>query len=417
MRATIVPESADAAPRRAVDLVETSLSRIEQLDDRYHAFCYVDPERARADARRLDENERAGRPPGPLHGVPLAVKDVIDVAGYPTRAGSEVLDHRVAGASAPAVERLTDAGAVVVGKTTTDELAMGVRGLPARNPFDPGRLPGGSSSGSAVAVALDMAMAGLGTDTAGSLRIPAAFCGVFSLKPRRAAVPMEGIVPLAPSLDSCGPFAASLDDLELLWAILSGRQAPAPRRPFVIGIPREPGDLHPAVEERFAGAVKRLSSGATVAAIDLPAWGAWDPARGLATLVEALEVHRSRGWYPDRAGLYGAHVLRQLRRAEELSQEERAWASKEVAALTELFSDAAAAVDGVLLPTVPVPAPKVDDSLRGIDAALMRYCAPVNLAGLAAVNLPVDAGGEGSLGLQVVGRDEETVLAIARLIT
>ena len=191
--------------RSAVELLDEHLARIDASEPATRAWTAVDREGALAQARELDAE--GPDPARPLRGIPIGVKDVIDVAGLPTTAASRVLAGNVARSDAPVVARLRAAGAVIVGKTNTQEFAYGAVSPPTTNPWDPGRIPGGSSGGSGAALAAGHCLGALGTDTAGSIRIPAALCGVVGLKPRPGLVSLGGVIPLAPSLDVVGPMA------------------------------------------------------------------------------------------------------------------------------------------------------------------------------------------------------------------
>ncbi len=206
-----------------VELTEAVLARIAATEPVLHAYVQVLAEEAMGAAREAEAELRAGRDRGPLHGIPIAIKDILDVAGVPTRCGSHVrADARAANADAEAVARLRAAGAVIVGKTVTHEFAGGVLSPPARNPWDPGRIPGGSSGGSGAAVAAGSCLAALGTDTAGSIRIPAALCGVVGLKPTTGQVSTRGVFPLSWSLDTVGPLAKTVDDAMLVLNAILG---------------------------------------------------------------------------------------------------------------------------------------------------------------------------------------------------
>ena len=201
-----------------IDLTTAVLERIAATEPLIHAYVSVQEDLALAAARKAGEELRAGRDRGPLHGIPIAVKDIVDIAGLPTCCGSEsrrgvppaVPDARV-------VERLREAGAVIVGKTVTHEFAAGVTSPPARNPWDPTRIPGGSSGGSGASVAAGSSFAALGSDTAGSIRIPAALNGVVGLKPTYGRVSREGVFPLSWSLDTVGPLARTAEDAHLVF--------------------------------------------------------------------------------------------------------------------------------------------------------------------------------------------------------
>ena len=223
----------------ATELAEQTLRRIRHSDPALNAFALVDEDGARKAARTADEEIAAGIDRGPLHGVPVAVKDLIDMAGLPTTCGSATSFGATAAAGdAEIVERLRACGAVIVGKTTLHEFAYGATGDrsvhgASRNPHDPGRISGGSSGGSAVAVAAGMVPLSVGTDTAGSVRVPAALCGVVGLKPAYDALPTRGVHPLAPTLDHVGLFARTVRDAALADAAMTGARGAArsPRLP------------------------------------------------------------------------------------------------------------------------------------------------------------------------------------------
>src|SRR5206468_1307742 len=192
--------------------------RIEESEAALRAWMAWDPGVAQAEAIRMDSIRRSELP---LWGIPIGIKDIIDVAGTPTTANSRVLAGTVPHADAPVVARLRAAGALILGKTATHEFACGTVTPGTSNPWDLGRIPGGSSGGSAAALAAGHCFGALGTDTAGSIRIPAALCGVVGLKPRPGIVPREGVIPLAPSFDVVGPMARTVGDVALLWEVLS----------------------------------------------------------------------------------------------------------------------------------------------------------------------------------------------------
>ena len=392
----------------AVDLTEACLARAEATGS-LGAFALLDHAGARRQAAALAGADARG----PLHGVPVAVKDVIDVEGLPTRGGSAVPDAAPAERDAPLVARMREAGAVILGKTATHELAFGVTTPAAANPWDPDRSPGGSSGGSAVAVATGAAFAALGTDTAGSIRLPAAFCGVSGLKARYGALPMEGILPLAPSMDSAGAFARSADDLAVVWPVLSGAAPVADLDELRLGVPSPPADADDEIAAAVAAAVALLA-GDGAAPVTVPAWTAWERPRGRTLVAEALDAHRAAGWYPARRERYGPEPLAYLESAERLSDAERATARQELADLAWLLRAALAGVDVLALPTCPVAAPPRDADPHRAARELTPLCGPANAAGLAAASVPcgVTTGGL-PIGLQLVGESEAVVLAVA----
>src|SRR3954454_25157304 len=240
-----------------VDVVRAALDRIEASEPDLHAWVLVDPYYALRAAGQAERELLAGIDRGPLHGIPIGIKDIFDVAGWPTRCGSAARDDVAAATTnAPSVQTLIDGGAVILGKTTTQEFAAGTISPPARNPWNPGRIPGGSSGGSAAAVAAGACLGAMGSDTGGSIRIPAAACGVTGFKPAFGQLDVAGVFPLSWSLDTLGPIARTVDDTWLMWNVLSnsGSEAKAPAlsgdsRPRRIGIPRSHffDSLHPDV--------------------------------------------------------------------------------------------------------------------------------------------------------------------------
>ena len=223
-----LPSITDTAPRLASGsvkseaLTEEALRRIGELQPTLNAFITVTADEALAAARQADKDIAGGRYLGPLHGIPLSLKDLIDMKGVPTTAASRLRADHIARRDAPVTARLREAGAVFVGKTNLHEFAFGTTNEdsgwgPARNPVDPSRSPGGSSGGSAISVRTGMAFASVGTDTGGSIRIPAAACGIVGVKPGWGEISADGVVPLSRQLDHVGPLARSVLDAALLY--------------------------------------------------------------------------------------------------------------------------------------------------------------------------------------------------------
>src|SRR5437762_2616685 len=277
----------------STDLVNACLKRIEIYNPKINASITVTREAALAQARALDADQRAGRLRGPLHGIPIALKDNIDTAGVRTTAASAVFDDRVPAEDAEVDRRLAAAGAVVVGKANLHEFAFGGTSAtsyygPVRNPWALERNPGGSSGGSAAAVATDLCYGALGTDTGGSIRTPASFCGVVGLKPTYGLVSIRGIIPLSVSLDHCGPLVKSVEDAAILLSALAGydkldiasvehakddylAQMKQPVSGLRLGIPRAPyfdlldADVAKAVEEAISVLAKMTAGARDVA--------------------------------------------------------------------------------------------------------------------------------------------------------
>src|SRR5215472_9184535 len=302
LTALTATEAAAEIARGAVsaeDYVRACLDRIEGLDGEIKAFAHLDREHALAQARALDERRIQGHPLGPLHGVPVAIKDIIDTADFPTELGSPLAAGRRPWRDATVVARLRAAGAVIIGKSVTTEFAYYQPG-PTRNPHDHARTPGGSSSGSAAAVAAQMVPLALGSQTNGSVIRPAAFCGVFAIKPSHGLVSRAGVLPLSRKLDHIGAFARSLPDLALILEVIAGHDPADPdTTPFAAPDFRALQREEPPLPPRFAfvrtpvwdkadGETKAAfdefvaAAGAAVEAVDLPqSWA------------EAWEIHRT----------------------------------------------------------------------------------------------------------------------------
>ena len=363
----------------AVALTQTLLDRIATLDPLLNAFITVTPEVALADARRADEARAAGGPL-PLDGMPIAVKDLVDLAGVRTTGASRLFENRVADADAPAVARLREAGAVVLGKTNLHELAYGATTTnpppfgSCRNPWDRERMAGGSSGGSAAALAADLCIGALGSDTGGSIRIPAALCGVSGLRPTYGTVSNRGALHVSPTLDTIGPMARSVEDVARLHACLAGFD---PADPFAvsypapepvdtdlarlrIGLPHgfffdqidpEIGSLVTAVAETLAGL------GVHVEQIDLPADERLCQATGVIVRSEALAVYREHvDAHPE---LIGDQIRRRFGLGEELRGEEVAAAHLSMREWQRALRETFRSVDAILTPATNTAAPSL----------------------------------------------------------
>jgi aspartyl-tRNA(Asn)/glutamyl-tRNA(Gln) amidotransferase subunit A len=406
------------------ELTAACLDRVQALEPTIKAFVTLDEEGAQAEARRLTEELTRSGPRSALHGIPFGIKDLVDVEGLPTTASSRVLEGNVATSDAPVVARLRNAGAVIVGKTNTQEFAYGVVTAPTRNPWDASRIPGGSSGGTAAALATGMTLGGIGTDTAGSIRIPAALCGISGLKPRPGLVPIEGIIPLAPSLDACGPMARTAADLRLILEAIGtagdvSREADGIR----LAVPgsRDVAEASVEVERAIDAAVEGLAdAGMQAIRVDLEPFAEWDRPRSMPLMLEALEVHRSRGWYPERADLYTDETRGSLGYAERLTPERIEANRAPLAALRKNLEAVFEEADVLALPTTQTTAPTVEESeardeghRTPVVRNMTRLCGPANVCGLAALSIPCgfDAAGL-PIGLQLVARDEAPLLSV-----
>jgi aspartyl-tRNA(Asn)/glutamyl-tRNA(Gln) amidotransferase subunit A len=413
--------SRDVSP---VEVAEEALRRAEAWQPAINAFSQLRPDVTLTEARRLADAMARGDDAGPLAGVPIAIKDLFDVQGWETTGCCAAFKGRVAANDSEVVRRLRDAGAIVLGKTNQHELAAGATNVvsacgPTRNPWDLDRITGGSSGGSAAVVAAGITPLAIGSDTGGSIRIPSSFCGCAGLKPTYASVPMEGAMPLSPSLDTGGLMANDVPDLALAFATLSGSavevRPPAGRVVAVLhgeDARTARDDVLEAVDETarlLADAGARVTS-AELSGVDdaLVTWDrvAWaEFADAYPELAGSGEVHaRTRGILE-----FGVKERRELEAARSRMREIRS-----------VFVDLLKEADALLLPATPSPAPRLDDRVVdaggvGLDVRLGApsvLTRPISLTGLPSLALPAGVSVEGMpLAAQLVGRDgEEAVL-------
>ncbi len=431
-----------AGQTTALALTEAALARAQDpAGEGARAFTHIDAGRARALAHASDTLRGAGIVRSPLEGVPVSVKDVFDIAGQVTAAGSVVLRGAPpAACNAPAIDRLIAAGAVIVGRTNMTEFAFSGLGLnphhgTPKNPWDrddgsnssSGRIPGGSSSGAAVSVSDGMAALGIGSDTGGSVRIPAALCGLTGFKPTQRRVPMDGVLPLSSSLDSIGPLAASVRCCAIADAVLAGE---APRPPAAqalagarLAVPETLvlDHMDAAVAAAFERALARLSAaGARITQLAVPEFAGFAAlhARGSLAAAEAWAWHRAL--LAERGAEYDPRVASRIRSGENMAAADyidlAAARQRWIAQLAQRI----AGFDALLMPTVPVVAPRID-ALQASDAAyfaanalLLRNPSLVNFFDGCALSLPCHAAGEAPVGLMLAaagGRDRD-ILAL-----
>jgi aspartyl-tRNA(Asn)/glutamyl-tRNA(Gln) amidotransferase subunit A len=408
-------------------LVEDCLAKITELQPRLNAFVTVTADEALAAARAADRRSAAGRPQGPLHGLPISLKDLIDQAGVPTTASSLVRrDHRAAH-DAPVTARLRQAGAVFVGKTNLHEFAFGTTSEdsgfgPARHPLDPSRSPGGSSGGSAISVVTGMALASIGTDTGGSIRIPAAACGIVGLKPEWGEIPAGGVVPLSRQLDHVGPMTRSVADAWLLYDVMRGAaHEGVPRgvsiRGVRIGVPR--GYLfdrvHEDVEARVLEAVERLAAaGAHIVDVEIPHITDTVHVYLALVLADAAEYHAPT--LDTRPQDYTPNVRYRLEMGRYVMAEDYVRARRLRERLVRAVDHALAGVDVLAAPALAIPAPPigadtvpVKGGLDSVRAAMLRNTQLFNLSRHPAVSLPCGTTGDGwPVGLQLIGHRRGT---------
>lgn len=441
-----IATTAESLRRRessAIDLLQRCLDRIETVQPRINAFVEVYAETALAAAHAAQREIDAGHWRGPLHGIPVALKDLYDVAGKPTSASSRVRRDHVADADAQCVARLRRAGAILIGKTHTHEFAFGTLTPQTHNPWNTDHVPGGSSGGSAAAVAAGCCPATLGSDTGGSIRIPASACGVVGLKPSYGRIGRSGITPLSWSLDHPGPITRTVRDTALLLGALAGHdpgdpasvKLPVPDytatlddgvRGLRLGVPTNYffDQVDADTERSVRAAIACLQDlGATLVEVDLPLTELYMSTENGIVMAEAAEYHHDT--LRERAADYGEEVRAMLEigslapatgyiRAQRLRERiRRAWESEILPKL-----------DVLLAPAIPGPAAHRDQILftwpdgseEPVGRAYVRLSCPANLTGLPAISVPCGFTGAGlPVGLQIIGAgfDEATVLRVA----
>ena len=424
-----------------VDLTEACLKRIEALNPELNAFITVTSEMALAQARAADAEILHGAWRGPLHGIPLSLKDLVDVAGVRTTAASAVFENRVPTEDAEVVRRLKAAGAVIVGKNNLHECAYGASGVisrygPAKNPRYPGRTTAGSSSGSAAAVAAGLCYGAIVSDTAGSIRLPAAFCGIVGFKPTYGLVSAGGVIPLSWSLDHIGPMARSVTDAALILAAIAGydpadptsraialedyaaaMRAPAPK--LRVGVPRKffyeglDPEVVPVVEDAL-----RVVAGlaAEMREVSVPV----DPDRTVAR----AEIYAYHGPYArEHADKYNPETLRRINAGADVGVHDYIARRQELELARRRIAEIFKNVDVVVTPTTPAPPPLVAElqadisRLRERELLMLRNTWPFNVLGLPAISVPCGETPDGlPVGLQIAGPAgaEARVLGFAR---
>jgi aspartyl-tRNA(Asn)/glutamyl-tRNA(Gln) amidotransferase subunit A len=428
----------------AVELFTAALARIDRHDPQLRAFITVTGEQAKEQARQADRELAEGVDRGPLHGIPIALKDLFFTRGVRTTAGSRVYENFVPDCDATVVERLRAAGAVIVGKLNMHEMAYGITSAnphfgPVRNPWNTGHIPGGSSGGSAAAVASGMVYMAMGSDTGGSIRIPAAFCGTVGLKPTYGRVSRHGAFPLGWSLDHMGPLTRSVRDAAIVLNAIAGpdpRDSTSSRRPLVDYMPEDgcsirglrvgfPENfyferLDPDVESAVRGAIARAQSlGASVRPVRLPDIGALNAVARMVLLAEAAAVAEP---VLGKRELFGADVLALFDQGRLVPATDYINAQRLRRKIRREFDAVWREVDCLVMPTTPNVAPKIGDTtvrLGGRDEdvrlATTRLVRGINALGYPALSMPCGIGGGGlPVGLQIVGSafEEASVLRL-----
>lgn len=423
----------DAMRQGALDaeaLVRHAAAAIERLNPAVNAFVHVDVEAALAAARALDAERARGQVRGPLHGIPVAIKDNVDTGDMPTTMGAaHFLGHRPE-ADAECVALLRAAGAIVIGKTLTHEFAYGptgdrsVQGA-SRNPWRTSQITGGSSAGSAAAVAAGMVPVALGTDTGGSVRVPSALCGLVGFKPTHGRVSARGLFPLAPSIEDAGVLANHVEDAQVFMQALTGGAIglgadPGPAAQRMMWVPNAPFAIDDASVTACARAAAERFGGVLLDGAEVTRHArALQAALGAVQRSEAYEVHAER--VEQEPGKYDPEVLERLRASRPVQGWEYVRALKTRAHLRTVFAGIFERVDVLALPAVAITAPALQQrsvagpGSAGVRETLLGLTNPWNLLGLPAIALPAGWVDGLPVGLQLVAADgaDERLLALA----
>lgn len=432
-----------------VEVTRTLLDRIDRLNPSLNAYLTVCAETALKQAARA-ETEVCGktrgkkRDRGPLHGIPISLKDNIYTKDVRTTGGSKILKDFVPLHDAPVVAALKAAGAVILGKTNMHEFAYGTTTDnphfgPVRNPWDQERIAGGSSGGSAAALAAGLCFGSIGTDTGGSIRIPAALCGVVGLKPGLGRVSVDDVIPLSPTLDFVGPLARTVEDAALMFGPICVRgenerrlqpgrlRSRRGRRP-TFGIPQEffLEILDEEVATAYQNALRLLEkTGARLKEVSFPQMKETEDAGTQIALAESTVYHQDAGWYPARSEDYGEDVRSRLELGTKVTAVRYLQAREFREQLKSLFHETMSAngIDALVAPTTPMAAPEIGEEtarIKGADypvrALLLRLNRPANLVGVPAISVPCGLTKTGlPVGLQFIGdwTDEPLLLEIA----
>ncbi len=430
-----------------VELTRLMLSRIVQLDSKLNSFITVTSDLAVAQAKKAESEllrRKASRDRGPLHGIPISLKDNIYTQDIRTTAGSKILSKFIPQHDAEIVAKLKEAGAVLLGKTNMHEFAYGVTSSnphygPVHNPWDLGRIPGGSSGGSAAAVAAGLCYGSIGTDTGGSIRIPASLCGIVGLKPTLGRVSVEGVIPLSPKLDCVGPLARTVHDAALLLepilprvkgepSFRSSRKLSANPPRFTLGVPKE--FFFDIISDEIRLIFKEVlyslrTPKVRIKEVSLSLLEETEYAGNQIAWAEATHYHQQAGWFPARSPEYGDDVRTRLAMGTQVPATTylTALETREKFIQQLHLTMANAGVDALAVPTTSITAPQINqesiligETDHSTRALLLRTNRPANLAGVPAISVPIGFTPGGlPVGLQLIGAvtDEHLLLQLA----
>jgi aspartyl-tRNA(Asn)/glutamyl-tRNA(Gln) amidotransferase subunit A len=428
-----------------VELTQAALARIERLNPRVNAFLTVVGEAAMRQARAAERELRSGKPKSPLHGIPIALKDNFYTRGIRTTAGSKILGGFVPKEDSEVAARLASAGAILLGKTNMHEFAYGITSEnphygAVHNPWALERISGGSSGGSAAATAAGMCFASVGTDTGGSVRVPASLCGIVGLKPTYGLVSVAGTVPLAPGFDHVGPIARSVGDLCIMLEAIGGKYPRESRRPdyrtlrknrpkkIRIGWPREYyfERLDPDVRRLVERAAQVLTKALNARVAEVPLNGLAESVETVTNVIvaEASYYHESRGYFPMHAVEYGEDVRGHLEWGAKLRAVDYMRGLEKKRDVETTFDAAFERADVIVAPATPIAAPRIGETaIRApgerettVRAELLRMARPTNISGHPSISVPCGFTPAGlPVGLQLIGPKwgEAKLLAIA----
>ncbi len=428
----------------AETLARDALARVAARDAALHAFVLVTGERALADARRADAELKAGRDRGPLHGVPYALKDIYDTAGIRTTCHSKLRVNNVPATDSVAAARLREAGGVLLGKLATHEFAIGGPSFdlpfpPARNAWNPEHITGGSSSGSGTAIAARMVLMAMGSDTGGSIRGPAAWCGTVGIKPTYGRVSRRGVFPLSWTLDHIGPLSRSVEDAAITLQVLAGHDAQDPASADVtvpdyraelengvaglrIGIPRAFFATAKATTAEVVAGIDRTAerlraAGAVVEDIALPDYALFAAVGRVIMMAEAFAIHEAN--MQSRLLDYGEITANRFVLGAAITAADFIHALRARRELTDAVNAVLSHCDALLTASALTTAPRFDQPTDALSSASPIQTIPFNVTGHPAMSVPVGLGASGlPIGVQIVGRafDEATVFRVGRAV-